>query len=342
MDINFPGEKLAIKIIDTLERGIGALARPWQMIREGKARAEVLGLEKLAIAQAEVEAEEVRQGRKALVNGELLALPAPTVTGGSDDGGDEMIGFLTVAKAGADYLTVKRAINLRKIAVIAEEEAGETPDEEVSDEPVDPDWFARWREAAQDVSNEEMQQLWARLLSGEVKKPGSFSLQTVSLLRNLSSKQAGWIAALAPFIIVAWIFKNCDDLLAEAGLTFDALLELESLGVLTGLDAIGGISQQINFEPDPRDTNMSLALFAAHGEGVLIRHETPPPNLEIPIYRILAVGRELISLGKFAPNRDYLQKLGKFFVEKGFEAFLVDAAPVGGNRMHISNRRPIK
>lgn len=43
--VTFPGEKLAIKIIDTLEKGIGALARPWQMIREGKARAEVLGLQ---------------------------------------------------------------------------------------------------------------------------------------------------------------------------------------------------------------------------------------------------------------------------------------------------------
>ena len=342
MDINFPGEKLLIKIIDTLEKGVGTLGRPWQITRDGKARAEMLRLEKLAIAQAEVEAEEIRQGRKGLVNGELLALPAPSGTGEPDDGTDKMITFLSAAKAGADYLVVKRAINLRKIVVIAETEAKETPDEEVSNDPIDPDWFARWREAAQDVSNEEMQQLWARLLKDEVKTPGTFSLQTISLLRNLSFQQAHWIATLAPFTIDSWIFKKCDDLMAKKGLTLDVLLELESLGVLTGLDAIGGINRKINFEPEPGNESMSVALAATHGEGVLIRHKTPPPELAIPIYGVLNVGQEIIALGQFEPSREGLEMLGRFCMEKGFEAFLVDTAPAQGNRMRISNRRPIK
>lgn len=342
MDINFPGEKLLIKIIDTLDKGVGAFARPWQITREGKARAEVFRLEKLAIAQAELEAGEIRQGRKSFVNGELLALPAPTKIGDSEIDGNDSISFLTTAKAEADYRMIKRAVNLRKIAVIAEEEAGEIPDKEVSDEPVDLDWFARWREAAQDVSNEEMQQLWARLLSGEVKKPGSYSLQSVSLLRNLSSKQAGWIAALAPFAVGSWIFKNCDEFLNEAGLNFEVLLELESLGILTGLDAVGGINREINFQLHSDNEDIYVTLLPAHGVGVLITHEAPPPKINIPIYGILSVGQELISLGQFASNEDYLKKLGKFFVEKGCEAFLVDAASVGGNQFTTSNYRPIK
>lgn len=40
--MDFPGEKLAIKMWETLfEKGIGSLLTPWQELREGRARNEV-------------------------------------------------------------------------------------------------------------------------------------------------------------------------------------------------------------------------------------------------------------------------------------------------------------
>jgi len=52
------------------------------------------------------------------------------------------------------------------------------------------DWFLRFFECASNISNEDMQILWARILSGETYNRGSFSLRTMELLRNMSYEEA--------------------------------------------------------------------------------------------------------------------------------------------------------
>ena len=52
------------------------------------------------------------------------------------------------------------------------------------------DWFLRFFECASNISNEDMQVLWARILSGETYNRGSFSLRTIELLRNMSYEEA--------------------------------------------------------------------------------------------------------------------------------------------------------
>jgi len=52
------------------------------------------------------------------------------------------------------------------------------------------DWFLRFFESASNISNEDMQVLWARILSGETYNSGSFSLRTVEMLRNMSYEEA--------------------------------------------------------------------------------------------------------------------------------------------------------
>ena len=72
-----PGEKLIIKLVEVFQQGVGALGRPGQIRREGRAHIDVLEEEKLRLTQVENEVEEIRQGRKQLVEGRLVALPPP-------------------------------------------------------------------------------------------------------------------------------------------------------------------------------------------------------------------------------------------------------------------------
>lgn len=65
-----------------------------------------------------------------------------------------------------------------------------TEGEQVSPEPVNKDWQNRFFSIAEDISDEEMQKLWANILAGEVKRPKSFSLRTLDVLRNLSKEEA--------------------------------------------------------------------------------------------------------------------------------------------------------
>ncbi|MDD4029705.1 MAG: DUF2806 domain-containing protein [Caldisericia bacterium] len=54
---------------------------------------------------------------------------------------------------------------------------------------VDQDWFLKWMEISQTVSRENVQAILAKILSGEVKKAGSFSLRALDILKNLSKQE---------------------------------------------------------------------------------------------------------------------------------------------------------
>lgn len=54
---------------------------------------------------------------------------------------------------------------------------------------VDQDWFLKWMEISQTVSRENVQDILSKILSGEVKNSGSFSLRALDILKNLSKQE---------------------------------------------------------------------------------------------------------------------------------------------------------
>ena len=58
----------------------------------------------------------------------------------------------------------------------------------------DPDWFTTFTQLAEDVSNKTMQDLWAKILAGEITQPGSFSTKTLKIFREMSITDAKLLA----------------------------------------------------------------------------------------------------------------------------------------------------
>lgn len=58
----------------------------------------------------------------------------------------------------------------------------------------DQDWFSSFITLAEGISNKSMQDLWAKILAGEVSKPGSFSLKTLQTFRTMSITEAKLLA----------------------------------------------------------------------------------------------------------------------------------------------------
>lgn len=58
----------------------------------------------------------------------------------------------------------------------------------------DPDWFSSFVELAEKVSNPTMQDLWAKILAGELSHPGSFSLKALRTFKNLTINDAKLLA----------------------------------------------------------------------------------------------------------------------------------------------------
>lgn len=59
-----------------------------------------------------------------------------------------------------------------------------------SSDRADPDWFDSFIELAERVSNPTMQDLWAKILAGELTQPGMFSLKALQAFKNLSLSDA--------------------------------------------------------------------------------------------------------------------------------------------------------
>jgi hypothetical protein len=343
---HFPGERLAIKIWQTVtERGVGGLLSPWQIRRTGKARADVRRIEIQSLAQAHRDELDILAGRKTLDEsgrlieckpGELASFPAgggPLATLPS-----KPAPLLELLQQEQDCRELERAINVRATIAMAEDEASSVADENVSDEPVNPDWFARWRVNAEEVQDDQMRRLWARILAGEAEKPGRFSLHTLDFMRRLSKEDAALIERLAPFVCERELFHNdpkLDDLRNRSGLGLGALMELQDLGVMSG---VSGLSLTKSWSIFP-EVNVGFTFW---NKALLVR-SPEVKTLTLPAYAITKVGTQVMSLGKFQANNEFVLAVGQMILEKGFEVSMGDVVgrPDNPNQLQMINAQPL-
>lgn len=62
--------------------------------------------------------------------------------------------------------------------------------EDASPEKMEQDWIINFFEKGRLISDEGMQELWARILAGEANRPGSFSRRTVNIMNDIDEKCA--------------------------------------------------------------------------------------------------------------------------------------------------------
>jgi uncharacterized repeat protein (TIGR03899 family) len=96
---------------------------------------------------------------------------------------------LTLAQRAERRIQMQRErqqFNLERIMALALEYCPE----HISAQDIDPDWFQQFCDLILDISNNSMQQLWAKILAGEIASPGKFALKTLHTLKRMSYKEA--------------------------------------------------------------------------------------------------------------------------------------------------------
>ena len=320
--MDFPGEKLAIRMWDTLtEKGIGGILRPWQLRREGKAVNDVRREEMLALAQAEQDVLDIRVGRKALASdGRLFSSSSEVVEP------DRAVLMLPDTEALAAAVTttmvadvMRREINLAKALLSAEAEleasAGSAPDSVPGD-----DWLFRWRDAAGQVSEPELQRLWGSLLAGEFKAPGSHSLRTVEFVRNLTTDEALQISKLARFRIRDFIYRAKDNILENEGVDMGFLLSMQALGLISGVEAVGSLTMTWSSTLDDRFEFM----LPSNDHVILVGHDDPQKKIIVSGYMVTRLGRQVMSIGRFEAHQAYLRSFAEAICAEGFEVVIAD------------------
>lgn len=193
MELKIPGID---KLLEYAAIGVGAIAgpilAPWRARREATAKrihAEADADVRVIQAKAEATAMQINAGAQAEARELLLS------------GKDQMHGD---AELSLNLITQKIEFQERKrlsnVSAVVNHSAEQLADVEVDDHPPDADWTARFFDCVQDVSSEDMQRLWAKLLSGEVKRPGSVSLRTMDVVRNMTTAEAELYQSLCSFV----------------------------------------------------------------------------------------------------------------------------------------------
>ncbi len=62
------------------------------------------------------------------------------------------------------------------------------------------DWIVNFYDKCRIISDDDMQQLWSKILAGEANAPGSYSKRTVNLLGSLDKKDANSFTSFCSFI----------------------------------------------------------------------------------------------------------------------------------------------
>ena len=163
-----------VKFLDYVASGIGSVAGP--MLASWRARREAHA--KLIAARGNADALLIQAEAQSKAREILL----------SQD--NEVTGELDISDAVCQRIQFQERKRQLNIESVVKKAAAELGDVEVSNDEPNHDWTAHFFNNVQDVSSEEMQSLWAKVLAGEVERAGSTSIRTLGLLRDLDQAAA--------------------------------------------------------------------------------------------------------------------------------------------------------
>jgi len=202
-----------------------------------------------------------------------------------------------------NFQDAKKQHNIEDITAFAAEELkNEAP---VTDEPLDEDWTTRFFRIAEDISNEEMQALWGKILAGEIKQPKTYSLRTLEVIRNLSQNEANTFIKVANFAIKSdnsnYIYKGGDEnkLNKDYNITYNDIALLKEIGLIQPGDFVNH-----QFLQQSVDTQRILI---TGNIAILVQVKANTPKIEMPVDVFSTTGNELLKLIKPIPNFDYLK-----------------------------------
>ena len=331
MDVNLKVPALE-KLLDYAASGIGSVAgsmlAPWKARREAEA--------KVIAAEGEVKEQEILTvGRASTVQLIAKAQSDARSTLLASDAkihGELILGDFVTQRI--QFQEEKRQANIGSVVKQAALELG---DGEVQNHEVDNDWTARFFNDVQDVSSEEMQRLWAKVLAGEVERPKSTSIQTLSILGNLEQETAKLFTKLCSACIsvktegrhfldtrVPSIGGNAaTNALEEYGLNFDKLNVLNEHGLIIS-DYNSWFDYNLCIEPFPSKAEVGMLFIPFSYQGkywVLSPTTERDPNKEFRVsgMALTRSGRELSRIVGFEPMVTYGQALLKFFKENNLQ-----------------------
>lgn len=315
------------KLVEVVSAGIGQLSEPFLIRKKADAKAYEIN----TIAEAV---------RKNLAHvGNLEYKDHSVIVVGKEESGTE----ISLEKEFEERLLtrivhqeIKRQQNIENIANIAAEQLRE--EKEVSDEKLDEDWISRFFNIAEEITSDDMQALWGRVLAGEVKRPKSYSIRTLEFLKNMSKEEASIFSRVGHLAISSSkvsIIPTMDKKFYEDkfGVSFNDILTLQEIGLLN--------SQPLRYTIFANKTKSKGSSLLINGKKCVIVIKDPgAPDKSIPATVYTNIGKELLLLIDIDSNEEYLERFSRMWLEEGVRVEIGDV--ITENPYQIDNTREIK
>ena len=291
------------KLLEFIASGIGAISGPILARWRAHAAADAARIE------AEGQADALRI--KAAAQGDTMSLITRAQAEAKSSlsiEGQVVQGEMKISKeleSRIAFQEQKRQINIRSVVDLA---ADELSDKQVKNHEVDHDWVARFFADVQDVTSRYMQKIWAKILAGEVETPGRTSLLTLSILKNMTQRQAMLFEDISKFVLDKWIFQEgryTNDFLGFP--SWENMLELDSLGLLS---AVPGMWYE--FEATSED-----GVFLSDNGSYRVLGYAGCQSPTIPITPLSLQGVELYNLSSSSMDARFLPVIAKYLYDHG-------------------------
>lgn len=224
------------------------------------------------------------------------------------------------------FQEMRRQENIENIIKVAAESLPGT----VSEEPVGKDWISRFFDECNDVSDEELQKLWGRLLAGEVASPKSCSRKTLAVLKDFSKEDAElfiefcsyiWVRIgdfldvedlkyYEPYYFMPIDIMNLEPFLEKCILTYGECLHLENLGLIH-------CKKDISINLSVHDILIYSNLYHSMAwDCKKYNSYIGSENWgEIECFVLTKAGIELLSIADVEPNWNYYFDCCKYFTD---------------------------
>lgn len=322
-----PGETLLIRIWETLEKfGIGVLS-PAQIIREGRARIQVRQEEAFLDAKVKERIAAPSDVTDPLVQylplqgfSSKMRLVSPREIkekAVSVDRTDEGVAALLISIRRSSQLDeIEKITNMRAVHRLAETIA-ETGAEGSDAGRVDSGWLSQWRDGASRAEDENLRELWARLLVGEVSQPGSYSKRTIRTLVELGEDEAQLFSRLAPFCL----HKSFPfDLISKELNGFDFRISVEDILALESAGLMSFVAEaRETFSTTEQTGGLHLIIRLLGGRYFIEFGFRWPVSVLKKIAFLTASGIELKELGKLYPTVQHAQVVADHFFVSSME-----------------------
>ena len=186
------------------------------------------------------------------------------------------------------------------------------------DKRPDLDWFNRYISLAENVSNKTMQDLWAKILSGELSRPGLYSLKALKVFRDMSIVDAKLLAKACSLAVKDPSKKNIriisgayqqPGLLNFFNKDRQQHVNLSHFG-LNYADILSLADNNLIYKQESESSMMASGeTLNFYYNGSPLKLSSKKTNIAIQFYKFTPIGTELANLIADKPNDDFFSAL---------------------------------